>query len=485
MHLLIALLVSSAADAAGFEWEKTHGWVMLGRRWAGATDREGSIRAIYDLTFPPGFPRARLGVIPARLPSPKELVRAAAALEEAEDGEARPPVLPAAEENFTALEGIGPRQLAALARLAGTRGGLAIRLSDLDWNRLSSGQPEKLAGALRSLGGTLGLGPDWLSRIRLVPLGRDQGVAIELEPAPEAPASEPSRPRRIADLASRTALMWEGLAWDAVDQALTVVTGLIPVPMVSAVLSTVVNRYFKFQEHVVRLHQEMLYEALTRGERGEPSPFGDGVLTAAERGRAMHSLLLAESSLSTVWEWIFRRPRSVWRKRTLREEERATASRAWIYGHGFAVETDLGNAFARTLDPAGALRLSVLARHGGKPRVAIDYAHPARRAAAREAIEVLSGAVDFAASYIPTFGVGTVVSLAYFHAVERPMRVSQRWEARLASVLYEREAQLGESWARELDLLEAQSSNLFDLPRAEAERLADERRRWLRLRESR
>ena len=160
----------------------------------------------------------------------------------------------------------------------------------------------------------------------------DGGYEVSFAPKASAP-KPPTRPRKIADLTSVTAGMFKAVGWDVLAQGLGLLAGLIPIPVVKNLVKEPISRFFRFREELYLQHEAMAQEAVDTAEEGTPifSPYSS--LTKQERALSAKSLYLANSSLSSVWEWIFIRPEKTWRKAMAKDAKLSAESLGWLQGN--------------------------------------------------------------------------------------------------------------------------------------------------------
>lgn len=497
-------LAASQAAERPVDWEEVAALRRMGTRWAAGVDAAGLVLAIYDLSFPDPRGRIYLGRVGRRRMTREAWAEARRAAREIQGVEGEP------DEADRGLEvDVDPWPEGWWKELPWKNGAKAtaepesFRLSELDWDRLIGASAKGAAGAsderrakfeqalalLMSVrepdGRGAALEADFLERFGWERRADSSGYelfydapAVEgrVEPGDSRAQAQVTRPKKIADLRHKTALMWEALAWDAVDNALDLLVGVVPIPWVSAILGVAVNRFFLYREHLFHLHQEMAREMLVQAEEGGGfAPFA--VLSASDREASIESLQLSDSSLTSVWRWIFRGPRKAWRKAIDKDAKRARQAREWLQARGEQLR-DLNGRFGVGQEPSGRQRLYLMARSRlskkCRPSAAVNYARPINRRALRWGLEALSAALDFGSRFIPW--VGSLAFQAYYYAVEKPVKTTERWEARLVAHLEQRHA-AGEDWSYELKLLDGQTVSPFETSREVAFELVRQRER--------
>jgi hypothetical protein len=490
--LLLAVSVFSAAQPAlAMGKPKSNPpptWERLGHRWAFQLDEDGNRVALYDLAFPDlsGGSQVSLGNLD---PSPEALDRVRDMIA---DG--------VAETSDAEMAEKGRQAISALAQLSSRSAGLTFpagwwhaipwknpamsrspqapmrfRVSDI---RLADAVKEKAVyqKTIEALSNQSELGADFLDRFEFV---RDQNGHYGLLYTPNGQG--PAEGYRLASLEHPTERMWVAIGWDLVQEAIGLLIGQITIPVLGPIIGTATSRFFFYRQEVLRLHEEMAFEALNSAEEGAArfSPFA--ALSSGDRVKLAKSLVLGQSSWITAFQWVVRRPEREWRRELVKNREDSEASLTWLSERFEAAEL-LSPRYAMVRGIEGEQRLTMLARPRTfdflRPAVAVDYAHPDRTRRYRIGIEVACVVVDFASRFIPY--VGGIVYEAYYALVEKPVRTSQRWEARLGVHLEERNAIGGqEHWDYELQVIDRQRFNPFAIARSAERQLADSR--WGRL----
>ncbi len=497
-------LASESARSAdrGVDWEEIAALRRMGTRWAAGVDAAGRVLAIYDLSFPDPRGRIDLGRVGrSRMTGEgwseaRSIARELQGAEPEADGEVEPK-----GSRVTAPEiDVDPwpegwwKDLPWKEGRKGAEEPSSFRLSELDWDRLIDAGAKSAEGSranerraqldqalalLRSVRESGGRGAaleaDFLERFGWERRADGSGYELFYD-APAAEESRVTRPKKIADLRHKTTLMWEALAWDSVDNALDLLVGIVPIPWVSAILGAAVNRFFLYREHLYHLHQEMAREMLVQADEGGSfAPFA--VLSAEDREKSIESLQLSDSSLSSVWRWIFRGPLKAWTKSLERDAKRARQTRQWLAARGEQLR-ELNDRFGVGQEPSGRKRLYLLARSRlskrCRPSAAVNYARLVHRRALRWGLEGVSAALDFGSRFIPW--VGSLAFQAYYYGIEKPVKTTERWEARLIAHLEQRHAG-GENWSYELKLLDGQAVSPFEASREAAFELVRQRER--------
>ncbi|MBI3542841.1 MAG: hypothetical protein HY075_06150 [Deltaproteobacteria bacterium] len=480
---------ASGALGATSNWNDIKGWRLLGVRWAAALDDHGEILAIYDLSLSTAGPVGilRLGTVGGP----------GFTLSAVRDALAGQP------------ERGAEKAVKKLSRL--TREKLETNLLAPDWFKKipwNAGALDRF-GALGLLGaaGTLEAAParftladvdyqeatvsptlfrkctSWLARYgidfsRLAFQAREDGGYDMLLLPVEASSSAKAHPVLIADLRTLHAGFLQAVQRTILSGVLILAIGTIPIPVLSALISTAVGRYLTYTGDVLDLHREAAREMVSAAEEKTRRFSAFDPLTPEERRRTGVSLYLAQASIISIWNWVFRGAETAWRDTLKDDVGRAFDARRWLDGHHEAAEL-LNPRYGLTSDARGTRRLYLLAHtrlfQSWRPAVAIDYSAPMRPVYIRVAVETSSVIVSFASSFIPW--VGGLVSTAFDLAVRNPVQYTKDWEARLSAHLEERQRTGGENWALELGWLARQRVNPLELsPEQSAELIARQKK---------
>jgi hypothetical protein len=277
------------------------------------------------------------------------------------------------------------------------------------------------------------------------------------------------------------------MARDALEDALSGAISQIKIPLLSALVGSGVDCYFHFEDLILASHQEMLMEMLTEAEQGAPStPVSFAQLSPSERLATARYLVMAETGLEWSWSWLYEDSEKEWRKRMADDEANALASADWLKQNGMQW-TPINARFGIAFDPKGGGEkyldiLPLLAAYqGSQPSVAVNYDDTNAIRNERLGLESAAVGVDFATNFIPIPFVGTASNWIYDGLALAPANVARHWEARLSVVLEELQQNGNQNWSAELDALDAQRVNPFELTRASMEQLIVARRKMMGL----
>lgn len=503
LPLLVSLLAIEPA-ALGFaktppappvRWEDIKSWQRLGPSWAAGRDAGGRLLGIYDLSYPDLTDRVKLGKLPKRA----DLQPALQALRaEEESGRPEAGAIRAAREALEKLLGGGVKLAGDMTLHAlwpqgwhksipwrdqmmaqSAQAPQVFAFSDIDWGLWSQSfkDGQGFGKALETI--------DRAGRKAVLELGLElpdepgaflrcfEWVSTDdayemIFRAPSKPKL--SRPALLADVRNPQNTLWNEVGIDVYQSAISFMLGQIPIPVVASLLQTTLGSFFSFRDNVRRAHSEMVLENLQAAQEATPdSRFGRewaSQLSVEERVRMVDAILYGQTSLGSVFYWIWEKPQKNWAKDIQKGEAATQKSLTWLAAHGEDLSA-LNPRFGIGTDRDSRQRLYLLARprllQTVHPNVAIDYATPRRIEAERIAMEAGTITLDFVTGLIPIPLVGTVIGWGWYFAIEKPVRLSQRWDARLQSHLEWRASQ-GETWTLELQTLQRQRSNPLELP---------------------
>jgi hypothetical protein len=272
------------------------------------------------------------------------------------------------------------------------------------------------------------------------------------------------QPKKIADLKNIKWGFTEALKWEAIEAAVDQIAGLITVPIAGAIVDTALDRFFHFHKLVRRTHENMVLEFLA-DIQGDGGVFPANSLSADEARRAIESLSFAQSSLTSGWKWLWKRPYEEWQKNVAKEEERRKQGVQWLEEKGFQIET-LNPRFAKSRDNTGAEQLRVLSldkpHKKNGPWTAVNPAQPEKIFRQRLGLEILSTGVVFGTKLIPV--IGGPLRTIYKKLVLEPVKKARVAEAQMTAHLEQRQAQ-GTDWSSELVQLDHQRVNPLFLSR--------------------
>jgi hypothetical protein len=478
------------------QWEEIYSWKSLGSRWEAGIDKTGQTLAIYDLSINEMKNRVFLGVLDPSLDGINDLISAFKekqkemnsffALDNT-DSNLRLEVKKAIQtlneikiqyfQNFSSLDHNEDRKeifpknwwkqipWKTSIRTLSEDPPKKFSLSDIDFQRLAK-NPEEFKNKLNEIG------PHLLEQLQFVSSGT--GVySIYWQPS-QTQSVESTRPQKIVDLRCVECGYINTMMRSAAIQALTTVIGQIPVPALAGLLGAAVSEYIYFNFETTRLHEEMALEMIQEADESTLSPFSP--LTSEERARAAQYLVLAQVGLLQSLQFIGSNSLPSWaeEKWTKQKQEAldfANSSQKELASRGEKYAL-LNSRFAHTSEEGlNQKNIYVLAhpkqRQTDSPHLAIDFKNRTKIQEERIGLETGRALLNFLTFYIPVPVVGTLINTAYNWAVIGPMHHSQYWEARLASHLEDRQFN-NESWQEELQMIDRQRVNPFELESAKA-----------------
>ncbi|MCC7441824.1 MAG: hypothetical protein IT285_09325 [Bdellovibrionales bacterium] len=496
LGLSLLAMVPHEAALAGTRYE------AVGTRWALELSEGGEPMAVHDLSYPNTLLRAKLG----KLDTHPETIAAAEALVRSSETDGNPARIPMERTVLRSLKALSeleggwwnalPWTEAARARFAteGLRAGEApesFRLSDLEL-RDTQGRPLTVQSQVpakhraRVEASTLedreflsmDLSSFSLKRDPAAERGGHPVYELEWNPVEAERAGKVGlRPRRIIHLTEPDQLLEKALLMDILRTAIGQLIGQIPIPVVSALISTVTGKYFKYRSELIRLHGAMASEMLRLVETGEAaSPFAR--FTAAERKNAVLSLAYDQATLTDLALWIFNPPLKDWAKDMVKSPKNVAKNTERLAKKGWTTEA-ISSVTAEATDGQAGRKLYLMDKKKliGLPPAAIDFHKPMAKRHARVAIASAAVLVDFGASFVPF--VGFLIPEAYALILENPMHDQQRREARLTAYLEESDGQRPGDWESILTLLYTQRLNPFALNQIKTRRLVALRKQAL------
>lgn len=457
-----------AERASPVHFDDVKSWRALGHRWAAGYADDGTLLAIYDLSFADIHQRVPLGAIGTKRFTFGDILSAIlrGRKETGRDGTIVGQVIDLLKKQSGSASDALPENWWKSVPWKNSKLGRSLparfTLADIDFARLAGEEFEERIRAAENASDDEDpvLGEGFLASFEfdLLPGG---GYALIWSPKDAAPP----RPRKVADLRDLGESFRRAMTVALLEKGLSMAVDQIPLPPVAAMVSTAVDRFFYFRKQMIRARQDMILEMLADAPRG--SPFS--ALSAEERKRIAEYQMLGFSTVKNSWRWLFTTPEKAWRESLEDEAEAAQASLAWLGSQNRPVEV-LNARFARSAGDS-VLLLALHARSG--PYAGINYRDPDEIKYRRRGTELLSTAVCYGLYFVP-FG-GFLLAWAYDWIVSDPEEMRRRWEWRLIAHLEER----GESWDQELDALYGQTENPFELSRAASERLIAARKRAL------
>ncbi|HTL12412.1 MAG TPA: hypothetical protein VL588_07980 [Bdellovibrionota bacterium] len=493
----LSLLLLADGRARAEEIQATH-YQAVGTRWALQLDeRSGQKVALHDLSYPNVAARVKL----AKLDTRKEAVEnARASLDESEDSAG----VTWAKRALKQVEKHGKdwwkkipwtpearARMAAQGRAADTAPEV-FRLSDIlltdergDELKLIDFVPDEYKDQVRQSTPEdreyLGLDSFELRADHPPTRGETPAYDMYWSPRVEERGSHKAgmTPRKIVDFEKPGRLLAKALVIDAIRTALGQLIGKIPIPVVSALISTTVGQFFGYRSDLIRIHGAMALEMLRLSETGEShSPFD--FLTAAEREKAVLCLAYDQATLSDLATWIVSPPVKSWHKDIVSTLGTVDVNRGRLQLKGWT-PTLINGVVADAENAKGERRIYLMDKSKllGLPPLSINFSHPDARHDERIAIASGSVLVSFGGSFIPVPFVGFLLGQAYSYFLENPWRDAQRREAHFQAWLEESDGTQPDQPEEILRILYKQRVNPFALDRIKTYQLIELRKQYL------
>jgi hypothetical protein len=318
------------------------------------------------------------------------------------------------------------------------------------------------------------LGKDFLSRFHFTQ-SADGGYAMTYNPPPPDPGLL-DRPKKMIDFTLMYSGVIENGVWQGIEDGIGDLVGLIPVPVLEALISTIVGRLLHAHDLMNGMHLAMLNEAVRFAEV-LPSTFSE--LSDDELTFAGGWLVLTGEDLWKVPFDLLKNPEKVWRSQVNGDQKQAGKASAWLTKNGYAPVTiapDFDEAFHKDVHflysmPVKAHWLS------DEPHVALRYDRVDQTEAARKTEELLSAAMSYVTHFIPVVG-GTLDDI-YGWIVEDPTDSDKTWESRLKITLLEDPMMTQRDWSLELRDLDRQKVDFLELDVPAAAKLVELRKQQL------
>lgn len=459
-------------------WDEIKGWKLEGTRWAAALNQKGKVIALYDLAYPRLMRPARLGKVGGagfNLETIKELIekysssgrsreatRAMREFSRATKAQLQNNLLPAKWWKSIPWK---PKAWTERLEVEIQNNGEPLRFSfsDIQFRKVSNDyrQFQEVVAYFSRFSINL----DGFTFVRV---GQNEYELYWQATPFEANLSEQNKPKKVADLQSIHAGLCENITFAIAQAAVGIAAGLLPDPVLAALLGTALNRVLIYQNELLNLHRSMLNEALTLTEENNPlSPFRD--LAPSERALLGQSLFVSQPNFVTFWKWLFRGTNRAWRESMSDNLKAADNSSKWLTNEHdklflitprFAFAT---NGARKHLHSLSAYRYTPKSR----PAISIDYEKPDSILQQRLAAESASVLVDFATRFIPIPVVGGIVATVFNAIVRDPITSCRTWESGLINHLEERVGQNHEDWSRELSILDLQQLNPLEESRTD------------------
>jgi len=271
-----------------------------------------------------------------------------------------------------------------------------------------------------------------------------------------------SMPRKLADLTSPKWAFYQAMKVELISEALSEASSLIPLPVVSGLLQTAVDRFFHFYALLRHTNQNMVLEMLNSVQDGS-GVFSATPIKSNEDNAATESLVFSQTSLLTSYKWIWGKPLSDWKNGLNQQAAYEAQSAKWLASQGLIpVNLNTRFAFNGSANPAEKALLLMARQKPNKktgPTVAVNYGNPTKIRNERILLEAGTSALVFASTFFTLPGVGAVVKDVYKYFVENPVDATKTWEGRLTAHLEARAAALHEDYSAELAVLDDQRVN--------------------------
>lgn len=393
-------------------WSDVKNWKPLGRRFAGAYDGNGTLIAVYDLSYPNFQNPISIGTISRTSQDSSVLLTrfnlAAQNLNESELGSdvkakiAALGAIPTAVANAAVL-GEGwwkalPWKLKTLRQAEPD----FFRLTDLEQADLKIGAP--LIQGLRNLfqivledtGALNGLADEEiLNSFQFV---REPNGGFKLQWNDPRGIANPLRPRKLLDFANTHQGFYDHIKLEAISAGLSEAITLIPVPVVEALLATAVSRVARYARLTETEHLEMLHELAIESSESSLQDAVLDAMSATDQNKLTSAFEWSRVTPIDVWKWIFQNPDKNWAKDANSTRACATQTRQWLQDQG-EVLTHLNDRFevgvSLQSEKALYLEADVCARGNREPTVSIDYSSPKSVARERFVTEWVGVSLEF------------------------------------------------------------------------------------------
>jgi hypothetical protein len=284
-----------------------------------------------------------------------------------------------------------------------------------------------------------------------------------------------TRPTKIVDFWSQKEGLIVVLLMEAMRFAANQLIGQIPVPALQNLLALTMGRILRFTNEIRTVRQSMFLEMIDHAQDvadelvDDPSaPFLR--LDENERFWSMTYVYYARSSWTSAVEWIFRKPGQYWPKDRWEAQSRTDRVVEQYAEEGLPLER-LGLRFAYDPESKRLLLAGRKPHRDGTAYVGVDFQAPYRIRTRRALMLAASIIAEYSLSFIPW--VGGLLHSLYGELIDKPIRISGVWEARLEAHLEHRADR--ERWNSALRLLSYQRVNPFELSRDGQERLISRR----------
>lgn len=496
-------------DLKGVKWEDIKSWRAVGTRWAEALDANGNTIAVYDLSYPAitdELGELALGRIGEGKVTSASIIKLLDPPPEQIDDGSKPQAT--SDQIASAIAALQKNNLSdrlpdgwwktlkwkSTTTATATAAPESFTLDDIDWAAMASdkskfqsdlnsltSQPEE-PGESPALGGS-----GFFASFHFQRDDATGAYAVSWNPSASAKAATPSRPEKLVDLTNPQLGWWDELIWDGISDGVGDLVGLIPLPVAQAILQTTVGLFFQYEGQMKDAHLRMLLEDLAPIDSGVGL---SGLLSDLDAAQAKAVEISATYSTSgeampALWFALNQDVSQFWGENRLQEDNTAIRETTWLranatLGEALGPRNSLVQGFPGVSGaPAtGTSGIAVVADQPSskhpEPLLAIDYTQPDRIYDYRVVINDLAIAVSFACNFIPY--VGSYVDDVFTDLFVNPISSAQDWEARLKAVL---ETSAGEDWSPEIDTVDHQALNPFELDRQASADLIARRKQWL------
>lgn len=501
--LFIFVSVYSFADDGTGEnskpvkWRDVKSWTAFGTRWAAGRDQAGNIIAVYDLSYPRPLGVIPLGDVGKKTTGGEDIVNLINSARQDRLSETSPEAEMNPQNVDQAISKLSQAEKLPMINTdlpqdwwktvpwkdkdknKSPNAPARFFLDDVDFQAATGDHWEEFKAKLaQAEQGTAGTDPEPV-------FGKDLLHQFEFTQNPDGSYKMLWRPNtffsdkpyKIADLMAPKEGMYISLAVDAVKLVINQAIGLVQPQIVGALLSTILDRVFRYHYLLRNSHQEMALELIHAAEEGSPSSFK--ILSADQRKAAAIYIYYARTKLSTVWRWLFSTPEGKWQSSMDDAKSFSAKSLTWLDKHKFTY-TLLNARYAVVTAPTGEKFMELLSRRKPQklgPEVSVNYGDPTAIQKYRIFMEVLDTGVAFGTQFIPT--IGGLVQDVYEYFVDDPIQDTKLMEARLTAHLEERDLTEQGNWTKELLILDGQRINPFEMTRQDSDNLISNRKKAL------
>lgn len=453
------------------QWKEIHSWKKVGNRWEIGLDASGQTLAIYDYSYNDFENRLFLGMLDYSVQQINSILSYLKKFQ-------RDPQVQLAIDHLNDLKVQHTKALSTTAKPAllpprwwktipwksqfrsmTDEAPKSFRLSEIDFQRVAK-DPQEFQKQLDVVS------PKILDHIQFISTSEETYSLYWNPPTNHGFDLNLGQPKKMIDLRCSQCSLLNSMAWTAAQQALNLAIKQIPQPILAGFLTTSIQEYLSLRSESTRLHEEMLFEMLQEAEEDPESLFS--VLSPRDRQKAIDYLNLSHASFVEALQIVGTDSSSNWAQKKWDQQKTEYQSAS----HSSILELDRRSEVYQLLNPRFAFssegqthkNVYILSRPKAYwstiPHLAIQWDQPVQIQEERIRIETGRILTKFLTSFIPTFGVGTLISGVYEWALVDPMHLSQYWEARLAAHLESR-LHKNEDWTHEIHALDHQKINPF------------------------